>query len=94
MLAQVFLNWNGTADEFARVKSIVRDEVARTEGIELKGLYIPTNKWNYVVIYKIDTFENFLKFQKELRTQIKTQGLAKIPTRKLVIMIKEKDLGQ
>lgn len=94
MLAQVFLNWNGSGEEFARVKSIVRDEVARTEGITLEGLYIPSNKWNYVVIYKIDTFENFIKFQKGLRTQIKTQGLAKIPTRKLILMIKEKDMGQ
>ncbi len=93
LLAQVYLNWTGTADEFEKVKTIVKDVVARSEGIDLQGLYVPTNKWNYVVIYNINNFENFLGFQKEVRTQLKSQGLAKISVRKLVLMIKEKELS-
>jgi hypothetical protein len=88
----VYLNWSGTDGEFQRVKAIVREQVGKTAGIELTGLYIPTNKWNYVVVYEIDTFENFLSFQKEVRVQLKNQNLDKISTRKLVILIKEKSL--
>ena len=94
MLAQVYLNWTGTVEEFDKVKTLVRDIVARSGGIELVGLYIPSNKWNYIVVYKIDTFENFLKFQKEVRSNLKNQNLAKISTRKLVLLIKDKELNQ
>ena len=81
-------------DYIENVKTIVKDFVAKSDGIELEGLYVPSNKWNYCVIYKINSFENFLNFQKEVRMQLKAQGLAKIPVRKLVLMIREKDLGQ
>ena len=90
MIAQVYLNWSGTDEEFSRIKALVKNLVANKEGIELNGLYIPTNKWNYVVSYNINTFENFLAFQKDVRTQLRSQNLAKITTRKLVLLIDEK----
>ena len=93
MIAQVFLNWSGTDEEFGRVKTLVKNLVASKEGIELNGLYVPTNKWNYVVSYNIDTFENFLAFQKDVRAQLRSQNLAKITTRKLVLLIDEKMLS-
>jgi len=94
MLAQVYLNWAGTAEEFEKVKELVKNVVANTNGVELEGLYIPTNKWNYVCVYKIDTFKNFSKYQKEVRMQLKNQNLAKISTRKLVLLMKTSELGQ
>lgn len=94
MLAQVYLNWSGTVEEFERVKELVKNVVANTNGIELEGLYVPTSKWNYVCVYKIDTFENFTKYQKEVRTQLKNQNLVKVSTRKLVLLMKPNELGQ
>lgn len=94
MLAQVYLNWTGTTEEFEKVKELVKRIVSKTEGIDLQGLFIPTNKWNYVCVYKIDTFENFTKYQKEVRKQLKNQNLAKISTRKLVLLMKPDELGQ
>jgi hypothetical protein len=93
LIAQVFLNWNGTKQEFESVKSVVKDQVANYAGVDLVGLYIPSNKWNYVVIYKMDNFENFLNFQKQVRIQLESKNLAKIPTRKLVVCIEEKKLN-
>lgn len=94
MLAQVYLNWTGTTDEFKKVKTIVKDVVSKTDGIELQGLYIPTNKWNYVCVYKIDTFENFTRYQKDVRTQLGNENLGKISARKLVLLMKPNELGQ
>jgi hypothetical protein len=92
LLANVYLNWKGTTDEFARVKTIVKDLAAKAEGIKLEGLFIPNNKWNYAVVYKFDRFGNFLEFQREVRTHLKAQNLEKIPDRELVILIEEKKL--
>jgi hypothetical protein len=89
MLAQVYLNWTGTADEFVRVKGLVKNIVAQTEGVSLEGLYIPNNQWNYAVLYKFDNFEKFLEFQKQVRSQLRAQNLSKIPDRELVLMIEE-----
>jgi hypothetical protein len=93
MLAQVYLNWTGTADEFVRVKGLVKDLVAQSDGISLEGLYIPNNQWNYAVLYKFDNFEKFIEFQKQVRSQLKAQNLAKIPDRELVLMLEEKRLN-
>lgn len=94
MLAQVYLNWSGTTDEFDRVKGLVKDLVTRTEGVNLDGLYIPNNRWNYAVVYKFDSFDKFIAFQKEVRAQLKAQNLAKIPDRELVLLIDENKLKQ
>lgn len=92
MLAQVYLNWNGTTEEFNQVKTIVRDIVANTDGVELEGLYIPSNEWNYSVLYKFDSFEKFILYQKNVRIQLKNRKLAKIPDRKLELFIRESEL--
>jgi len=42
----------------------------------------------------INNFENFLNFQKDVRAKLKAHGVNKIPTRKLVLLLKEKELGQ
>ena len=92
MLAQVYLNWSGSSEEFARVKGIVKELVNQTDGVNLEGLYVPNNKWNFAVLYKFDRFEKFLDFQKQVRTQLRAQNLAKIPDRELVLMIEENKL--
>jgi hypothetical protein len=92
LLAQVYLNWTGSTDEFQRVKSLVKDLVGRSDGVELEGLFVPSNKWNYSVLYKVDDFEKFLKFQTDVRALLKTENLAKIPERKLIMLINESEM--
>ena len=48
---------------------------------------------NYHFKTMLLTFENFLNFQKEVRTQLRKQNLLKIPARKLVLLIEEKKIS-
>ena len=92
MLAQVYLNWTGTSDEFQRVKSLVKDLIGRSDGVQLQGLYVPSNRYNYSVLYKVDNFEKFLKYQSDVRELLKNENLAKIPERKLIMLINESEM--
>ena len=94
MLANVYLNWAGTPEEFVRVKTIVKDLIEKTEGVNLEGLYEPNNRWNYAVVYKFNSFDKFVNFQKEVRILLAQQNLAKIPDRELILMIEDNKLNK
>ena len=94
MLAQVFFNWDGTIDEFEKVKKLVRDLVDKREDINLAGLYVPSDEWNYTVLYEVESLDVFLMYQREVRQQLRIQNLNKISSRKLELLIKENELYQ
>ena len=93
-MAIVYLNWKGTNEEFKTVCGIVKEIIASSKGVELEGLYVPTNDWNYAVTYKVETLEDFLAYQKVVRDKLRERNLAKIPNRKLELFIEPKTIGQ
>ena len=94
MLAIVHLNWKGTESEFGDVRKIVLDILAQTEGIDLVGLYVPSNDWNYAAVYKVKSFSKFLEYQKVVREKLKESNLNKIPKRQLELYVDPKTIGK
>ncbi|UCF07757.1 MAG: hypothetical protein JSW28_08975 [Thermoplasmata archaeon] len=94
MLAIVHLNWRGTNEEFQAVCKHVKEIIVNTQGIELVGLYVPSNDWNYAVVYKVKSFTNFLDYQKIVREKLRQENLNKIPKRELELYVEPKSIGQ
>ena len=92
MLTQVYFNWDGTLEEFDKVKKLVIKLVNKRETINLFGLYIPSNEWNYCVLYEVESLDVFLMYQREVRALLKTENLDKISARKLELLTSEKEL--
>jgi hypothetical protein len=94
MLAIVHLNWAGTEAEFGTVRKIVLDILKENEGIDLVGLYVPSNDWNYAAVYKVKSFTKFLEYQRLVREKLKERNLSKIPKRQLELYVDPKTIGK
>lgn len=94
MLAIVHLNWEGTEAEFGTVRKMVMSILGETEGIDLVGLYVPSNDWNYAAVYKVKSFSKFLEYQKYVREKLKESNLNKIPKRQLELYVEPKAVGK
>jgi len=94
VLAIVHLNWKGTEAEFGDVRNIVLDILKKSEGIDLVGLYVPSNDWNYAAVYKVKSFSKFLEYQKIVREKLKEHNLNKIPKRQLELYVEPKAIGK
>lgn len=94
VLAIVHLNWKGTESEFETVRKIVKDILRQSEGIDLVGLYVPSNDWNYAAVYKVRSFSKFLDYQRLVREKLKENDLSKIPKRQLELYVEPKVIGK
>lgn len=94
MLAIVHLNWEGTEAEFGTVRKIVMGILAENPGIDLVGLYVPSNDWNYAAVYKVRSFSKFLDYQRVVREKLKENNLSKIPKRQLELYVDPKAIGK
>ena len=94
MLAIVHLNWKGTESEFGTMCGIVKNIIAESEGINLVGLYVPSNDWNYAAVYKVKSFSKFLDYQRLVREKLKENNLSKIPKRQLELYVEPKTIGK
>jgi hypothetical protein len=92
MLVQVFFNWDGTQTEFEEVKKLVMKLVKSRETIEMAGLYVPSSQWNYSVLYEVESLDVFLMYQREVRAQLRAHDLDKISSRKLELLIPEREI--
>jgi hypothetical protein len=94
VLAIVHLNWEGTESEFGTMCGIVKEIINQTQGIDLVGLYVPSNDWNYAAVYKVKSFSNFLDYQRLVREKLKENNLSKIPKRQLELYVEPKTIGK
>jgi hypothetical protein len=92
MFVQVFFNWDGSVSEFETVKSMVMKIIRARNTVELVGLYVPSSEWNFTVIYDVESLDEFLMYQREIRAQLRTQNLDKISARKLELLIPEREI--
>ena len=91
MLVLFYFRWVGSSDEFneciARVKSIA-DEV---DGIDFKGVFVPTSEWNAVTLWEAPSFDSALEVY---RTYIRKHGPhPKMTVSKAELLYTFKELG-
>jgi hypothetical protein len=72
----------------------VLDILKQTNDIDLVGLYVPSNDWNYAAVYKVRSFSKFLEYQRVVREKLKENNLNKIPKRQLELYVEPKAIGK
>lgn len=61
MIVLLYFDWTGTTLELRAWENKIRESSEKT-GVDYKGLYGSFNeKWNFVSIFKAETFDNFLE---------------------------------
>ena len=64
MIILLYFDWTGTTRELKAWTEKINESCQKT-GVEHKGLYGSfSEKWNFVCIFKAETFENFLEMGK------------------------------
>jgi len=59
-----YFNWAGTPAEFKEFANTVKTEFAKSEGVSLIGIFIPTSEWHYVIVWDVMTYEKLLQTYK------------------------------
>ena len=64
MIVLLYFDWTGTTRELKSWEDKIKESCQKT-GVEYKGLYGSfSEKWNFVSIFKAETFDNFLEMGK------------------------------
>ncbi len=90
MLFLYYFNWAGTSDEFREFVVQIKSIIKVTEGVEFRGLFIPTSEWNYVLVMKATNYEKSLQVMK---TYIEKFGWAKASLAKAEVFHTFEELG-
>ncbi len=59
-----YFNWAGTPAEFKEFTNTVKTEFAKSEGVNLLGVFTPTSEWHYVIVWDVTAYEKLLKTYK------------------------------
>ena len=55
------LKWIGTYNEFKLYLERVKEVSSAVAGMTFKGAYIPSDEWNYTLLFDLDHYANGLK---------------------------------
>lgn len=61
MLMLYSMKWIGTYNEFKQYLESVKDVSEAVTGMTFKGVYIPSDEWNYTLIFDLDQYANALE---------------------------------
>lgn len=90
MLGLYYFNWAGTPEEFKEYVGRVKSICDGIEGVEFKGLFIPTSEWHFVWLVEFTPYEKGLEI---LRTYRKRYGPAKVALAKAEILHTMEEMG-
>lgn len=91
MLCMYYFRWVGTPEEFNEYVGRVMNISEGVEGVEFKGVFVPSSEWNAVALLETTSFEKALEVYK---TYMKKYGPhPKIPASKLELLSTFEELG-
>ncbi len=91
MLILYYFRWTGTPDEFKEYVGRVMSISKGIEGINFKGVFMPSSGWNAVLLSEATSFEKGLE---AFRTYMKRYGPnSKVSLAKLELLYTFEELG-
>ncbi len=91
MLGMYYFRWVGTTEEFKEYIGRVMSICEGTEGVDFKGVFVPSSEWNAVSLVEATSFEQALEVFKTYMK--KYGGHPKIPLAKLELLYTFEELG-
>ncbi len=90
MLFLYHFNWAGTPEELREYVGQMKSIIKGTEGVEFKGLFIPTSEWHYALVMDTSSYEKALHIMK---TYVKKYGWGKASLAKVELLHTFEELG-
>ncbi len=90
MLFLYYFNWAGTSEELTEYVGQMKSIIKATEGVEFKGLFIPTSEWHYALVMDTASYEKALQVMK---TYVKKFGWGKASLAKVELLHTFEELG-
>jgi len=86
-----YFNWVGTSEEFSEYIARVKSIADGLDGVDFKGVFVPTSGWNAVTLWEATSFDKALEVY---RTYIQKFGAhPKIPLAKMELLYTFQELG-
>ena len=91
MFLLYYFRWTGTIKELKEYVGRVNEIANTTEGAELKGIFMPTSQWNFVLLFEATSYGKVLEIYK---TNMQKYGAhPKIPVGKVEALHTFEELG-
>jgi hypothetical protein len=55
------MKWIGTYNEFTQYIEMVNEVSGAVSGMTFKGAYVPSDEWNYTLLFDLDQYANALE---------------------------------
>lgn len=91
MLGLYYFRWIGTPEEFKEYIGRIMSISEGIEGVEFKGVFLPSSEWNAVSLFEATSFERALEVYKTYMTKYGSHP--KIPLAKLELLYTFEELG-
>jgi len=91
LLALYYFNWVGTSEEFKEYIGRIMGIAQGIEGVNFKGVFVPSSEWNAVMLIEAASFDKAMEIYK---TYVQKFGPhPKTPVSKLELLCTFEELG-
>ena len=91
MFLLYYIRWTGTAAELKEYVDRVNEVTNVTEGVSLKGIFLPTSAWNFVFLFDGESYNKVLEVYKTY--MMKYGSHPKVPVGKVEVLHELDELG-
>jgi len=91
LLFLYYFRWVGTPEELKEYLGRSKSVIDRVEGVDFKGVFVPSSEWSFVALMEAVSLEKVLE---AWRTYIKKYGPhPKVPLAKIELLFTPEELG-
>jgi hypothetical protein len=88
------MKWIGTYNEFKQYLTTVKDVSGAVSGMTFKGVYIPSDEWNYTLLFDLEQYANALDvYQTFIKKYAQPDVRSNIAYAKLTLLHTFEELG-
>jgi hypothetical protein len=94
MLMLYNIKWNGTYYEFKQYLERVQEVSDTVSGMTVKGVYIPSEAWNYTILFELTSYADMLKvYQTFVKKYLQVDAPSRIELAQMTLLHTFEELG-
>ena len=94
MLMLYNIKWKGSFNEFKEYTARVKEVTSTVQGMTLKGIYVPSEAWNYTMLFELTDYASMLKvYQTFVKKYLQVDAPSTIELAKMTLLHSFEELG-
>ena len=94
MLMLYSIQWIGTYNQFKQYLENVKALSSTIAGVTFKGVYIPSDEWNYTLLFELDQYANSIQlYQTFVKKYLQPDNRSNIALGKWTLLHAPEELG-